>query len=77
MTNKVEYDNSKIKLFQTMADMEDFMAAELEDDSSRYKARSEQRVLEKYKENSLNLETWNFLSAIFLNEVYIYTIHRS
>ena len=63
MTNKVEYDNSKIKLFQTMADMEDFMAAELEDDSSRYKARSEQRVLEKYKE--VNSDThWRALEQI-------------
>ena len=39
MTNKVEYDNSKTKLFQAMADMEDFIAGDLGD--GKYSARSE------------------------------------
>ena len=39
MTNKVEYDNSKVKLFQAMADMEDFIAADLGD--NRFNMRSE------------------------------------
>lgn len=39
MTNKVEYDNSKVKLFEFMADMEDFIAADIGD--NRYRMRSE------------------------------------
>ena len=39
MTNKVEYDNSTVKLFQAMADMEDFIAADLGD--NRVRMRSE------------------------------------
>ena len=61
MTNKVEYDNSKVKLFQFMADMEDFMAVEIGD--NRYSRRAEQRVLDKYKE--VNNDThWRALEAI-------------
>eukprot|EP00354_Favella_ehrenbergii_P008622 CAMPEP_0170475414 /NCGR_PEP_ID=MMETSP0123-20130129/17067_1 /TAXON_ID=182087 /ORGANISM="Favella ehrenbergii, Strain Fehren 1" /LENGTH=39 /DNA_ID= /DNA_START= /DNA_END= /DNA_ORIENTATION= len=39
MTNKVEYDNNKVKLFQSMADLEEFIAADLAD--NRYSNRSE------------------------------------
>ena len=61
MTNKVEYDNSKIKLLQSMSDLEDLMASELDD--NRYKVRSEQRVLEKYRE--VNSDThWRALEQI-------------
>ena len=61
MTNKVEYDNSKVKLFEFMADMEDFIAADIGD--NRYRMRSEQRVLDKYKE--VNNDThWRALEAI-------------
>ena len=44
MTNKVEYDNNKVKLFQAMADMEDFIAGDLigaDSGDSRYRMRSE------------------------------------
>lgn len=61
MTNKVEYDNCKVKLFECMADMEDFMANDISD--NRYKMRSEQRVLDKYKE--VNNDThWRALEVI-------------
>ena len=61
MTNKVEYDNSKVKLFQSLADMEDFIASDIGE--NRYKTRSEQKVLEKYKE--VNNDThWRALEEI-------------
>ena len=61
MTNKVEYDNAKTKLFQAMADMEDFIAGDLGD--GKYSARSEQRVLDKYAE--VNNDThWRAIEAI-------------
>ena len=66
MTNKVEYDNNKVKLFEAMADMEDFIAADLisaNTGDSRYRMRSEQRVLDKYAE--VNNDThWRALEAI-------------
>ncbi len=66
MTNKVEYDNNKVKLFEAMADMEDFIAADLigaNSGDSRYRMRSEQRVLDKYAE--VNNDThWRALEAI-------------
>ena len=39
MTNKVDYDNAKSKLFQAMGDIEDFMASEVSD--HRYIVRAE------------------------------------
>lgn len=60
MTNKVEYDNNKVKLFQAMTDLEEFIATELGD--NRYVMRSEQRVLDKYSE--VNNDThWRALEA--------------
>ena len=61
MTNKVEYDNSAVKLFEAMADMEDFIATDLGD--NRVRMRSEQRVLDKFSE--VNNDThWRALEAI-------------
>ena len=61
MTNKVDYDNSKVKLFEAMADMEDFISTELGD--NRYLLMSEQRVLDKYAE--VNNDThWRALEAV-------------
>ena len=61
MTNKVEYDNNKVKLFEAMANMEEFMTSDLND--NRYSMRSEQRVLDKYQE--VNNDThWRALEAI-------------
>lgn len=61
MTNKVDLDNTKCKLFEAMADMEDFIASDLED--NRYRLRSEQRVLDKYAE--VNNDThWRALEAV-------------
>ena len=48
MTNKVESDNSKIKLMQMLNGLEDLMATDL--NQTNYKLRSDQRVLEKYSE---------------------------
>ena len=60
MTNKVEYDNNKVKLFEVMTDLEEFIATELGD--NRYVMRSEQRVLDKYSE--VNNDThWRALEA--------------
>ena len=39
MTNKVDYDNSKVKLYEAMTDMEEFIAADLND--NRYQLRSD------------------------------------
>ena len=61
MTNKVDYDNQKVKLFQEMAAMEDFIAGDLGD--NRYRMRSEQRVLDKFSE--VNNDThWRALEAV-------------
>ena len=61
MTNKVDYDNSKVKLYEAMTDMEEFIAADLND--NRYQLRSDQRVLDKYAE--VNNDThWRALEAI-------------
>jgi hypothetical protein len=46
MTNKVESDNSRIKLMNMLTNLEDFMATDL--NQPFYKNRSENRVLEKY-----------------------------
>jgi hypothetical protein len=48
MTNKVESDNSRIKLMQLLNSLEDFIATDL--NITNYKLRSDQRVLEKYPE---------------------------
>lgn len=59
MTNKVESDNSRIKLMQTLNNLEDLMATEL--GNSTYKSRSNQKVLEKYKEVACNDSHWKAL----------------
>lgn len=56
MTNKVESDNSRSKLMQSLGNLEDFMTSELNQNS--YKLRSKQRVLEKYTEVACNDSHW-------------------
>ena len=61
MTNKVDYDNAKSKLFSAMGDIENFLTSEVGD--NRFIMRSEQRVLDKYDE--VNNDThWRSLEAI-------------
>ena len=61
MTNKVDYDNAKAKLFGVMGDIENFLAHEIGD--NRYIMRSEQRVLDKFCE--VNNDThWRALEVI-------------
>ena len=61
MTNKVDYDNAKSKLFTAMGDIEDFLASEVGD--NRFMMRAEQRVLDKYGEVN-NDSHWRSLEAI-------------
>ena len=61
MTNKVDYDNAKTKLFEAMGDIEGFLAQEVGD--NRFIMRAEQRVLDKHRE--VNNDThWRALEAI-------------
>ena len=61
MTNKVDYDQSKVRLFNTMADIEDFIASDLGQTPSQM--RAEQRVLDKYSE--VNNDThWRALETL-------------
>ena len=61
MTNKVEFDNNKRKLFESMADLEDMIAQNLGD--NRFRMISEQRVLDKYSE--VNNDThWKTLESL-------------
>ena len=61
LTNKVEYDNAKVKCFEAMADLEELIASDL--NVNKYKMRAEQRVLDKYSE--LNNDThWSALENI-------------
>ena len=61
MTNKVEYDQSKIRLFNSMADIEEFIA----NDSglTQFTMRAEQRIMDKYSE--VNNDThWRALEIL-------------
>ena len=61
MTNKVEIDNSKMKLFESMADLEDMIAQDLGE--NQFRMRSEQRILDQYKE--VNNDThWRSLETL-------------
>lgn len=61
MTNKVEYDNAKVKTLECMGDLEEFIACEL--GLNKYKVRAEQRVLDKYVEIN-NDKHWRALEMV-------------
>lgn len=56
MTNKVESDNSRTKLMQSLGQLEDFLAQDL--NQSHYKLRAQQKVLDKYQEVAVNDSHW-------------------
>lgn len=61
MTNKVDYDHSKVRLFNAMADIEEFIASDL--GQAHFSMRAEQRVLDKYSE--VNNDThWRALETL-------------
>ena len=61
MTNKVEHDQSKIRLFNAMADIEELISTDL--GQPTFTMRAEQRVLDKYSE--VNNDThWRALEIL-------------
>ena len=61
MTNKVEHDQNKIRLFNSMADIEEFIANDC--GLTQFTMRAEQRVMDKYSE--VNNDThWRALEIL-------------
>jgi hypothetical protein len=61
MTKKVESDTAKTKLFEALADLEEFLGGEIS--NMKYQMRAEQRVLDKFRE--LNNDThWRVLETV-------------
>ena len=56
MTNKVESDNSRAKLMQSLQNIEEFMTQDLNVPS--YKNRAQQKILERYQEVACNESHW-------------------
>ena len=63
MTNKVEYDNSKMNMLTAMCDIEQLLQTDLDHEPNKYKMRAQQRVLASYREVNSD-KHWRALETI-------------